>query len=277
MPHPYTGWVTALPHPALRNLVRRYTGYTQHGAPPGVHRGLPSRHVTLVVSFTAPIRVVDGPSPGHAPVTARATVSGLRTRPTLLAREQHQCGVQVELDPPGIRALLGVPAADLAGAAFDVADLPNRWGGDLAERLSLAPSWDGVFAVLDTVFTGSLTPVRTAPEVLRAWRVLLASGGTVPVAGLAREVSWSRRHLNQRFGREMGVSPKRAARLVRFERCCRLLRAGNRDLARVAAECGYYDQAHLAGDWREFAGCSPTAWLREELPLLRDTAGAVPG
>ena len=51
---------------------------------------------------------------------------------------------------------------------------------------------------------------------------------------------------------------------------------GRRPLAEVAAECGYADQAHLAREWSELAGCSPTTWLREEFPFLQDHGDADP-
>jgi AraC-like DNA-binding protein len=37
-----------------------------------------------------------------------------------------------------------------------------------------------------------------------------------------------------------------------------------RGLADVAAECGFYDQAHLTREWHDLAGCTPTTWLAEE-------------
>jgi AraC-like DNA-binding protein len=59
---------------------------------------------------------------------------------------------------------------------------------------------------------------------------------------------------------------------MRFDRSKRMLAAGGARLADIAATCGYYDQAHMARDWREFAGCSPSAWAEEEtLPLVVTT------
>nr|WP_246497460.1 helix-turn-helix domain-containing protein [Sphaerisporangium rubeum] len=88
----------------------------------------------------------------------------------------------------------------------------------------------------------------------------------VTVEELAREVGWSARHLGTRFAAEIGLTPKAAARVVRFDRTRRAVqaRAGDVVLADVAAEMGYYDQSHLVREFREFAGCPPTRWLAEE-------------
>ena len=40
-------------------------------------------------------------------------------------------------------------------------------------------------------------------------------------------------------------------------------------LAGLAAECGYYDQAHLAREFRSLAGCPPTQWLTEEFRFVQ--------
>src|SRR5690348_17555140 len=108
-----------------------------------------------------------------------------------------------------------------------------------------------------------------SPEVSQAWRALLASGGTAAVPELAREAGWSSRRLGTRFRAEIGLAPKQAARVVRFDRARRLLQrrvaaAGQPELAALAAACGYYDQAHLAREFRALAGCPPSRWLAEE-------------
>jgi AraC-like DNA-binding protein len=116
-----------------------------------------------------------------------------------------------------------------------------------------------------------------------AWHRIVESGGSVRIGDLAHETGYSRRHLTQRFAREYGLTPKQAARVVRFERSWRLLRRLERSrrqsrgdrpsLAEAAAACGYYDQAHLAREWNDLAGCPPSAWLAgEELPFVQDSA-----
>lgn len=109
-------------------------------------------------------------------------------------------------------------------------------------------------------------------EVAWAWRVLLARGGGVRIGDLAGHVGWSRRHLGERFRSELGLSPKAAARVLRFERALsHLERSDTRRLADVAVACGYVDQAHLTREWRALAGLPPAAWLAaQELPNIQD-------
>jgi transcriptional regulator GlxA family with amidase domain len=104
-------------------------------------------------------------------------------------------------------------------------------------------------------------------EVVRSWERIVASRGQVRVGDLAAEVGWSQRHLATRFGDSLGLSPKRMARLARFDHAKALLAGpGTRGLADVAARAGYYDQAHLTNDVREYSGLSPTRLLARQLP-----------
>ena len=84
------------------------------------------------------------------------------------------------------------------------------------------------------------------------------------VADLAADVGWSARHLGERLRRETGLSTKTAARVIRFERACTLLRSPAAPaLSEVASICGYADQQHLARDFRDLAGTTAGNWLTE--------------
>jgi AraC-like DNA-binding protein len=104
------------------------------------------------------------------------------------------------------------------------------------------------------------------------WHRVVSSGGALPVGDVAAEVGWSRRHLGASFAAEFGLSPKAAVRIVRFDRTKRLLRTYDRPtLAEVATVCGYYDQPHLAREWRQLAGVAPSVWLAiDELSFVQD-------
>jgi AraC-like DNA-binding protein len=277
--------VRVRPAPPLRRYVAWYSGYRQDDGVPGTHRGLPGPYLTMIVTLDDPLELAVHPDARRAPSTYRTLVGGLHTTPALITHPGRQSGIQVALRPLGARALLGLPAGELAGIDLDAGEILPA-ARELHERVRAAGTWAQRFAVLDEVLSRPVPPHDpVSPEVARAWRRLLDSGGRAPVAGLAREVGWSARHLGGRFQTEIGLAPKAAARVVRFDRARRLLAGraaalaasgGPLRLAALAAECGYFDQAHLARDFRALAGCSPTRWLADEFRFVQAVADLDP-
>lgn len=271
-------WLARRPAPPLRPIVDRYVGYRVTGGPAGVHRGLPSRHMTFIVGIGAPIEVLAHPDPRQGPASYRCVVGGLQAGPALIASPGEEEGVAVELTPLGSRALFGLPARELWDLSLEVHDVVGAVGDELWERLQGPGSWARRFATCDEVLLGLLRDETIDPTLAASWRTLVASGGTMPVEALARQTGWSRQHLRRRFADELGLGPKLAARVVRFERAHRLLQAEpGRPVAWAAAECGYSDQAHLARDVAELAGCTPRELLADvgrpaelDAPFLQD-------
>jgi AraC-like DNA-binding protein len=206
--------------------------------------------------------------------TLRSFAAGPSDGPTVTEHAGVQHGIQVDLAPLAARALLGARAGELANAGVELDALPGRRGDELAERLAEAETWDARFALLDAVLARRLAAAPpAAPAVAHAWARLASTGGRIPVAALAREAGWSRRHLGARFRDELGLAPKMIGRILRFERALALLRRGG-GLTETAFACGYADQAHLSRDFRAFAGAPPAAFLRRRLP---DGAGFAAG
>ena len=275
MPEAVWEAVAARPAGPLRAVVAEHHGYRQRGMPPTRHIGLPSPWLTLIFTLDEPLHVARHPDPQQAPGYYRALLGGLHTTPAVIAHDGAQSGVQLQLDPLGTRALLGLPAGELAGLDLPATDLLGRLGADLPEQLQAAGSWAARFRLLDDRLGRLVDPDRTPPppEVRRAWRVLRASGGTARIADVAREVGWSERHLAARFRTEIGLTPKAAARVIRFDRARRMV--PGTPAAVVAATCGYADQAHLVREFVAFTGLAPRAWLAAEVGNLQDPGAAV--
>jgi AraC-like DNA-binding protein len=228
--------------------------------------------MTLIITLYEPLHIV-----GHLDWATPAAhydslIGGLHTTSALVAHGGAQSGIQIRLSPLGARALLGMPAGVLAGQDVAAADVLGTQAGELQERLAETDSWPVRFAILDRTFARRLAGVHPPPRpVSEAWRLLLGSGGQLPVAAIAGQVGWSERQLTKRFRQEIGLTPKAAARVVRFHRARHELQSqladdGDTDIAAVAASCGYFDQPHLVRDFRQFAGLPPSHWVREEFP-----------
>ena len=170
-------------------------------------------------------------------------------------------------------------AAAVLGASTElngtVVPLEDVWGRDAAraeDRLRAATTWDERFAIAADVLGRRLDagpPVD--PEVAHAWRRTLAGRGRLRVDGLADEVGWSRKRLWSRFRSQLGITPKRAARLVRFDHVAHLLAAGHAPAA-VAVVCGYVDQSHLHREVRALAGLTPATLAGSPWLAIDDVA-----
>jgi AraC-like DNA-binding protein len=272
------------PAEPLRPYVAWYTGYRQRGIAPARHRGLPSPFLTLIFTLDEPLTMVAHPDPGQPPGEFGTLLGGLHSTPALIAHDGAQSGIQVALRPLGTRALLGLPAGELAGLDVPAEAVLGGVCAELRARLLAAAGWRERFAVLDEILLRAAAwpgVLPATPEVGWAWRQLMRAGGTTRVSDLAAQTGWSARHLTSRFRTEIGLTPKAAARVIRFHRTRQLLIrqvavAGRETkLADLAATCGYFDQAHLAREFRALAGCPPSQWLAEEFRNIQ--AGAWPG
>jgi AraC-like DNA-binding protein len=165
--------------------------------------------------------------------------------------------LQMRLSPVLAHGVLGA-SGELSGTIVALEDLWGRDATRIQERLRAASSWDERFAIAEAALARRLEAGRAVdPEVGFVWGQMEASQGQVRVDELAAEVGWSRQRLWSRFGSQIGLTPKRAAQLVRFDHAAHRLAAGERG-ARVAAEGGYADQSHLHRDVVAFAGVTPT-------------------
>lgn len=245
---------TRAPDPRLRSIVaRHHVGWTLR--PDRTDRFVVPAHtsVQLVLkveeSASRPPEFVHGAAAGH-------TVFEGGCAPRYL---------QVELTPLGAYRAFGIPMHQISGQLVDLADVLGAESRRLGDRIRAAGSWCERFDAIDRFL---LDRVAAAPDVTGgvalAWQRLVASGGAVPIRAICREVGWSNKHLITRFRQQTGLTPKRAARVIRFERVLgRIDGAARTDLARLAAECGYSDQAHLIRDFGEFTGMTPGAAIRE--------------
>ncbi len=274
-----------VPAPLARHVVAM-DGYSADGLAPGVHRGLPSAGLTLVLSLDQPLRTAPTEQAWSDGVRDAQWVSlgGLHTRAAMVEQPGRWAGVQLTLRPVGVQRLLGVPAAELPVASWDAGDLLGDEVDRVVEDLHAAPDWPGRYAavsrfllrLLDRADRGT-SPSDPRPEVEEEWRLLT---GPAPraVADVADSVGYSRRRLTQLLTAETGHGPKTLQRLARFDTARREVVAAasaGLSLAHVAARTGYYDQSHLVRDFHEFAGLGPSAWLAAEFANVQGApAGA---
>nr|WP_310430914.1 AraC family transcriptional regulator [Streptomyces sp. 3330] len=212
---------------------------------------------TLLLGFEQPVRISRA---GRTPDVLVSVYCGPTTTPAVGEHGGRFSGIEVLMAPWAAFGLFGTPQHELVNRTVDPDELPHSLGsplGELAAALAASPGWTERFALLDEVLTRwRETGTPGSERVARAWSLLVRTGGAIPVPRLAEEVGWSVRHLENRFREQIGLGPKAAARVLRLQRARRLLAEG-RSAAETAALCGYYDQAHLSGEFKAMTGCTP--------------------
>jgi AraC-like DNA-binding protein len=248
-PHVY-----GAPHPQLQGLLARdYAGFTKPAAPP----------YDLVAPATAAVGLVlKLDDAAWRPPELLVGAHDVCISDRIPVGASAHSFMQQWLTPLGAYRLLGLPIHALNGQLVDLTDVLGAGIRRLANQLRDTPSRRQQIALLDEfLLRRAQHGPQPAPEVAWAWRRLVASGGKLPIRRLAGEVGWSHKHLITRFRQQIGLPPKTAARLIRFDAVWR--RLATHPPARwdqLAADSGYADQAHLIRDFHQFTGATPTTF-----------------
>ncbi|MGI5454956.1 helix-turn-helix domain-containing protein [Streptomyces sp. CA-249302] len=256
-------WETVLarPDPRLRPGVISYRGLRLRLDRPRRRLEAPIGAATLLLGFEEPVTVT---RMGRPPATLVSVFAGPTTTPALGEHNGRLSGIEVLMTPWASFGLFGTPLYEVIDRTIDPDDLPHALGTrrnssvrELSTALASLPTWEQRFGLLDDVLVRwSEAGTPSSGRVVAAWSELVRTWGAVPVRSLADEVGWSVRQLENRFREQIGLGPKVAARVLRLQRARRLLAAGHGQ-AETAAMCGFYDQAHLSGEFRTMTGCTP--------------------
>jgi len=254
--------VTREPDARLRGYVGEYQGYVESGSPAPLRQQVPTRWLPLIVNFGSRWNVASSAAGPSVPFDS--FVAGLGERSSYVAAAGAASCVQVNVTPLGAHMLFGLSMHELANEVVPLEAALPRSLTRITDQLEDAASWEERFALLDAILLSRLADAREpSREVAWAWRILEETHGKAPIGWICDRLGRSRRHLAAGFREQVGLPPKTVARIMRFDRAVALLGRPDVQLADVAFECGYYDQAHLNRDFGEFAGTSPAAFARQ--------------
>lgn len=217
-------------------------------------RWVPDGRVRILLGVDGRLALICADRPFAAPLY------GLRTRPLVADLHGIGVGVLVSMEPL-VAFRLGLAMRELVNAAIEVALSPLA---ELVCAVTASPRRAVAAAVRAWIEERAAAGRPYHPDVFRAWRELARTRGRIAVTALAAHVNLGQRQLEQRFRQQTGLTPKVAARVFRFGHARRLLAAGL-PMTKVAAECGYYDHAHLCHEFQAMAGLTPTAYSPPEL------------
>ena len=174
--------------------------------------------------------------------------------------------------PGAARAFFAAPAIDFCDRAVG---LNLVWGSSsatsLLDQLRDARSATSRLCILELALINRVKFGKERP-MHPTMRYALQAFGAAPrihtVADVSREIGWSRRWLSQNFAEQVGMTPKRYCRLVRFQHLVRQIPSQRPvNWADLALAGGFCDQSHLVHEFPAFSGISPELFLVSERPF----------
>jgi AraC-like DNA-binding protein len=173
----------------------------------------------------------------------------------------------VRFRPGSAAAILKMPQQPLLGTTLGIDALDGSLSRQLGRIRDSSRSPDDAIDGVQACLTARVDSEWLDPRVLAAVGMIRRHHGRMAVAEVATRLGVTRRHLERCFATLVGISPKRLARIVRFQRALRMLQRPPGSSAATALECGYADQPHFIRDFTELAGCPPGAHLLRHAQL----------
>lgn len=233
--------------------------------PPALERVIPGGGAQVIVNLREDETrtYADSPSGLICQRTSGSVVSGIATRYQIIDTDEQEHVAGIAFRPGGTYPFLAAPAHDLSDRDVPLDEL---WGracvSRLREALLEAATPEAALHVLEAALLEAWldrVPHRTTVFALASFR---ANPSVARVGVVADRLGVSARQFIERFTAEVGITPKRYCRLLRFQQA--VTRAHHEqavDWPGLALACGYVDQAHLIHEFRAFSGLTPTRYV----------------
>ncbi|CRZ14507.1 helix-turn-helix domain-containing protein [Mycolicibacterium neworleansense] len=202
-----------------------------------------------------------------------AVICGPYSLPFDIDAREHTAMLGVHFKPGGVGTALALSPRELVGSHVGLDTLWNGAAADLRGEICEAESVRARFAIVErALLTRSPAGRELSREVAFAVQALSLDHRQPSIESLAREVGFSHRRLIQLFTTQVGMPPKRFARLQRFRHAHDAVSSTPTPphWPTFAIEHGYSDQSHMIREFQEFSGMTPVQQLRRTVYVAKD-------
>jgi len=186
-------------------------------------------------------------------------VAGPDTGPVATTMAAGAVILGVRFRPSAGGPALGIPLSELRDLRADLADLRPPQARQLTASLDPQIAADQMLDITAALVADG------APDPAVTWAARLLRDPAMRAEDVAAEVGLSLRQLRRRCQAVVGYGPKTLQRVLRFRGFLSRVdaRPAILDLAAIAAEAGYADQAHLTRECGRLSGMTPAALARQ--------------
>jgi AraC-like DNA-binding protein len=177
--------------------------------------------------------------------------------------------------PTGFYRLFHTSPQEVRNFAFDASDVLGQAIAQTHDRIRDQRTPEAMARALDSMLRDRSRHALPATPLEHAADFLLNASGDYRMSIMAHASGLSDSSWRRRFQEQIGVAPKRFSRMIRFRRAVALkLGSPRRSWTDISIDAGYYDQAHLIAEFREFSDCIPSGLMRELAALPQSVVGS---
>jgi AraC-like DNA-binding protein len=254
-----------IPKPSLSKFVDQFWLY--EGVPRQTHfheRLMPDGSVELVINLAEDQACIyDRENYSKFERFPGSIVAGPHSNFFVIDTAQQASVLGIHFKPGGAFPFFKLPLDELWNSHVSLADLWGADAGILRECLLAAPTPEAKLLTLEKyLLAHALKPLDRHPAVRFALAQFHGLHPPRTIGEVTNQIGLSSRHFIQLFSGEVGLTPKLFCRVRRFQQVLQLLHTG-RDCnwVDIAADCGYFDQAHFIHDFKAFSGINPSTYM----------------
>lgn len=253
-----------LPCPALAPYVELLWFASRYEARSRRERVLPDGALALVIHLGEQPLYLYGEQSTVRADSSGAVLCGARQTPMIIGTAMGPT-VGVHFKPGGARPFFDARADELAEECISLDAIWGRTASLLREQISESTPHARI-QLLEHALLARLRPGDRPAPALSLSLAAFDEPELTSVAEVNRRTGYSPKRLAALFHEHIGLSPKAYWRVRRFRAVLRDLERGAQPSSQLAAEHGYYDQAHFIREFQAIAGSSPTAYMAARIP-----------
>ncbi len=226
---------------------------------------LPDGAIELIIDLDSrPKTIFEDETSENFRTVTKGWISGERTRYIIIAADTNQSMVGIRFRPGGAYPFFRFPISELSES---VTELDLIWGklvDEIREQLMCISPEERLPHLESFLLCQARRSLEANRLITFAVHQLQHSPQFLAIRDLATTIGITQKHLISQFEKVVGLRPKSFARVCKFQKVVNLIEEQKEvEWATVAADCGYYDQAHFIHEFQTFSGLNPTAYLKQ--------------
>lgn len=202
-------------------------------------------------------------------IQPRCFVIGQLTQP-LEIKPTGETGIfSVRFHPEGFLPFTTVPIKEMENTAVSLEKLFGKDGQEIGQQVLNANSTSERIILIEMFLLDRLTDIETIDRFVKSTvETIMTANGQLSINELSRDSKVNRRQLLRKFYSAIGLSPKQLSRTMRLQAALKMLLNDQfSNLAELAYENEYYDQAHFIKEFKEFTGSTPKEFYGNHLKM----------